>query len=178
MAEATPLNNIWECDKMISYIDEQSNKKKMKCLHCGLIAACNATKLLHHAAKIRGGDIKICTAAHPEENQQQLYQKMIADKMLRKQSNHDAQIAIVAQQEQTAAAYAQVGTKRRVASMDDSGIDVDSGDQHLTVTSSSKERARNMRQSQLVTSIPSTNNIEKMDTAIADFLLSNALSPH
>ena len=45
------------------------------------------------------------------------------------------------------------------------------------MASSSKKRARNMRQSQLITSIPSANNIEKMDTAIADFLLSNALPP-
>jgi len=146
------------------------------------IAAYNATKLVYHAAKIKGGDIKICTAAHPEKNRQQyltLYQRMIAEKLSRKQSNNDAQIAIVAQQEQTAAAYAQVATKRRVASMDDSVIDVDGGDQHLTVASSSKKRARNMRQSQLITSIPSAsaNNIEKMDTAIADFLLSNALPP-
>ena len=64
IAEAKPLNNIWECDMMTWFIDQQSNKKKMKCLHCGLIAACNATKLLFHAAKIKGGDIKICTAAH------------------------------------------------------------------------------------------------------------------
>jgi hypothetical protein len=49
----------------------------------------------------------------------------------------------VAQQEKTAAAYAQVGKKRQVVSTDDSVIDVDSGDQHLTVTSS-KKRARNM----------------------------------
>ena len=89
----------------------------MKCKHCGLIAAYNATKLLHHAAKIKGRDIKICTAAHPEKNRQQyltLYQRLIAEKISRKQSHHDAQIAIVAQQEQTAAAYAQVGKKRRV----------------------------------------------------------------
>ena len=56
-------------------------------------------------------------------------------------------------------------------------IHIDGDDRHVAVTPLSKKQAKNMCQSQLITSIPSANSIASIDTAIADFLLSNALPP-
>ena len=68
--------------------DDITGKLLMQCGHCNFVVTRNATKLLYHAAKKRGGDIKICEEVHPEE-----YQKLYADlfaKHIAKQINKNA----------------------------------------------------------------------------------------
>ena len=58
------LESIWDCDKMKKTVDPVTNKAKKECLHCGMVAACNSTKLTHHAAKKRGGDTRVHVEDH------------------------------------------------------------------------------------------------------------------
>ena len=57
-----PLKIIWECPMMFRFVNNTTGKWQMKCTHCGMVAASNATKLVYHAAQIRGGNIRICTS--------------------------------------------------------------------------------------------------------------------
>ena len=59
-------------------IKDDTGKLMMQCGHCDkLLVTRNATKLLYHAAKKRGGDIKICEEVHPEEYRK-LYEDLFA----------------------------------------------------------------------------------------------------
>ena len=59
-----PLKSIWDCGKILKTRDPVTNRAKMKCDHCGMEVARNATKMLFHVAKMKGGDIKICKGNH------------------------------------------------------------------------------------------------------------------
>ena len=70
-------------------IKDDTGKLMMQCGHCDkLLVTRNATKLLYHAAKKRGGDIKICEEVNPEEYWK-LYDDLFA-KHVAKQINKNA----------------------------------------------------------------------------------------
>ena len=59
-------------------VTDNYGKLLMQCGHCNkLLVTRNATKLLYHAARKRGGDIKICEEVHPEEYRK-LYEDLFA----------------------------------------------------------------------------------------------------
>ena len=60
-----PLKSIWDSPMMLQ--TQQGIKKMMKCDHCNMEVVRNSTKLMYHAAKMPGGDIKCCTEAHSPE---------------------------------------------------------------------------------------------------------------
>ena len=47
-------------------VDPITKKLKIECLHFGVAAVCNSTKLAYHAAKKRGGDTRACVVEYSE----------------------------------------------------------------------------------------------------------------
>ena len=182
-AEVVPLESIWECPMMNQTVDPTTNKKKMGCDHCGMSVACNATKLVFHAAKRTGGDIKICPAVHSDSFKKQyndLFDKMQAEKVARQMSKSQAMNDIVEQQASTIAAYQQSMPSSRGAKRSSEVIDVDvdgdGGGKPAAIRSSFK-KPKNHVQSTLVTTNPGNQGVATMDVHLADFILSNGLPP-
>ena len=60
-----PLKSIWDSPMMLQ--TQEGIRKMMECGHCNMRVVRNPTKLMYHAAKMPGGDIKCCTEAHSPE---------------------------------------------------------------------------------------------------------------
>ena len=79
-------------------------KVKMECLNFGVVAICNSTKLAHHSAKKRGGDIRSCTADHSchyTKCHKDILNKIVAMKVARKVCARQEVDYIVEKQAQT-----------------------------------------------------------------------------
>ena len=59
------LKTIWDSPMMLQ--TQQGIRKMMECGHCKMEVVRNPTKLMYHAAKMPGGDIKCCKVPHSEE---------------------------------------------------------------------------------------------------------------
>ena len=62
--DVEPLQSIWDCHVMSKIVDSITKKPKMECLHCGMFAVWNSTKLVCHDAKKKGGEIRMHTTDH------------------------------------------------------------------------------------------------------------------
>ena len=62
--EEEPIELIWGSHMMKKTVDPIISKVKMKCLHYGIAAASDSTKLARHAAKKRVGGMIACAADH------------------------------------------------------------------------------------------------------------------
>lgn len=183
-AELAPLESIWDCPKMKKTIDPATNKSKMECDHCGMVAIRNATKLVYHAAKRRGGDIKICAGNHSEAYKKlynDLFNKLMAEKVARQTNKRQEVNDIVEQQASSIAAYQQSMPssrgKRSSPASEVIEIDDDDGGGKPAAIASSSKKPKNHVQSKLVTTNPGKEGVATMDVRIADFLLSNGLPP-
>ena len=146
-----------------------------------MVAASNATKLVYHAAKIRGGDIRIYLSILSDlykEKYHSLFLKMTGAAATRKTAITEEMLDILEQQRSSAANYLSLPRKRSSGA---EAIDVERRAPAPAPTSlsssSNKKKAKNTIQSMLVTTKPGREGTTRMDVCIADFLLSNGLPP-
>ena len=158
---------------MFRFVNNTTGKWQMKCTHCGMVAASNATKLVYHAAQIRGGNIRICTSIPSDlykEKYHSLFLKMTGAAATRKTAVAEEMLDIIEQQQTSAATYL---TQTRKRSSGAEAIDVESSAPAPTPSSSlsNKKKAKNTIQSMLVTTKPGREEAARMDVCIANFLL-------
>ena len=110
---------------MKKIVEPITGKVKIKHLHCGMVAACNSTKLVCYATKKRGGDTRACAVDYSECHRKFCSYLLMKIKISRQEVSH-----IIEQQQQTIESSTKVmpsGKRERSLEV----IDVDRSSKHL-----------------------------------------------